>query len=319
MKNEIPIFFTIDEGYAAYLSVALASLIDHAKSQNNYIVHIVHQGVLDESMAKLKSLETDNVKIKFTDIAEKIKPIENKLKEMLSKTHFQLPVYFRLFLPVMFPEYDKGIYIDSDTVLNADIAELYNFDLKDNVIGGIPDISISEIAPFLEYIKNAVGVPDGKYINSGVLVMNMKKLRDIKFESHFLYILNKYNFEVVAPDQDYINALCKDNILYIPYEWNAMPIEGKKGIDNPKLIHYNLFLKPWHYKDIAYEEYFWNYANKSLFKEKIQNEIENYTDEKKQKDHEQIEFMLKQAKSIEEKDVTFKSVFESGMEKRLGE
>ena len=318
MKTEIPIFFTIDEGYAPYLSIALASLIDHASRKNKYIINVVYQGLTDESMTKLQSLEKDNVKIRFTDIAEKIKPIEKKLKEKLSETHFPISVYFRLFLPVMFPEFDKGIYIDSDTVLNADVANLFNIDLKD-IIGGIPDISISEIAPFIEYIENAVGVPDGKYINSGVLLMNMKKMRDINFESHFLYILNKYNFEVVAPDQDYINALCKDNILYISTKWNAMPIEGKKGIDNPCLIHYNLFLKPWHYSNIAYEEYFWKYVNSSLFKERIQKEKDNYTDEKKTNDHKQIEFMLAQAKGIEKNEVTFKTIFENGLETRLGE
>ncbi len=316
-KKTIPVFFTIDENYAPYFSVALASLIDYSNPQHDYTIHVVYQNITEDTKSKLSSLATDNVHIVFTDIEEKIKPIAEKLNHQRSKTHFPISVYFRLFLPSMFPEYDKGIYVDSDTAFNADIAELYNFDLEDKLLGAIKDISISKIAPFIEYIENAVGINGNHYVNSGVLLMNMKKLREINFENHFVYILSKYDFEIVAPDQDYINALCKDQIKYLPLNWNAMPIEGEKGVDNPKLIHYNLFLKPWHYSGIAYEEYFWKYADTSLFKDKIYAEKEAFTDQRKENDHTTMLAMLKQAKDIQQNEVTFKKVFESGTEKRL--
>ena len=37
----------------------------------------------------------------------------------------------------MFPQYDKAIYRDSDTVVLGDIAELYDVDLKDNYVGAV--------------------------------------------------------------------------------------------------------------------------------------------------------------------------------------
>lgn len=316
-KKTIPVFFALDENYAPYFSVALASLIDHANKKNDYTINVVYSNISDDTKEKLASMATDNIHIIFTDIDEKIEPIASKLKNQSSKTHFPISVYFRLFLPSMFPEYDKGIYADCDTCFNADIAELYNYDLEDNVIGAIKDISIQRIAPFIEYIENAVGIDGNMYVNSGVILMNMKKLREIDFENHFLYILSKYDFEIVAPDQDYLNALCKDNIKFLPVEWNAMPIEGEKGVDNPKLIHYNLFLKPWHYSGIAYEEYFWKYADKSLFKDRIYQEKESFTEDRKAQDGVTLKAMLKQAKDIQENEYTFKKVFESGLEKRL--
>ena len=316
-KKTIPVFFTIDENYAPYFSVALTSLIEHTSPENDYTINVVHRGVTKDSQEKLNSLAKDNVHIVFTNIEEKIKPIEEKLNKQRSKTHFPISVYFRLFLPSMFPEYDKGIYVDSDTAFNADIAELYNFDLEGKLLGAIKDISISRIATFIEYIENAVGIAYNNYVNSGVLLMNMQKLREVGFENYFLGVLTKYDFEIVAPDQDYINALCKDQIKYLPLNWNAMPIEGEKGIEDPKLIHYNLFLKPWHYSDIAYEEYFWKYADKSLFKDRIYAEKAKFTDAEKAKDHETMLAMLAQAKAIQENEVTFKKVYESGKEKRL--
>jgi lipopolysaccharide biosynthesis glycosyltransferase len=316
MNNIIPIFFTIDENYAPYLSVAIASLVDHANTKDKYVIHVVEHGIDSESKKKLKTLEKDNIEIKFNDITDKIKPIEDKLKHQSSKTHFPISVYFRLFLPVLFPEYDKGIYIDSDTVLNADIAEFYKIDLEDKLLGGAYDSSILG-TPFYTYLRDVIGSPEYEYINSGVLLMNMKKIREIEFENHFLYILNKYDFEVVAPDQDYINAMFKGSIKYLDLVWNAMPVEGKKVVDNPKLIHYNLFFKPWHYKDVDYSEFFWKYADKSLFKDRIVAELDSFTDENKKNDQLVLAEMFKQAKRIEGNKVTFKSIFESGIEKRL--
>ena len=316
MKNVIPIFYTIDENYAPFFSVSLDSLIDHVSDNNVYHINVICEGLKEETIEILKNQETDNVKITITDIEDKITPIREKLSKQASKTHFPISVYFRMFIPLLYPEYDKGIYIDSDTILNDDIAKLYAYDLKDNLLGGIFDSSIIDIPIFSEYIEKADGVSRYDYINSGVLLINLKKMRDINFDNHFLYLLNKYDFEVVAPDQDYINAMCLGNILHLDEKWNVMPVEGKEEIDNPSLIHYNLFLKPWHY-DAPYDTYFWEYAEKSVFYEQIKGIKDNFTDEDKRKDKEIMEAMLNQAQRISENEVTFKSIFESGAESRL--
>ena len=316
MNKTIPIFYTIDENYAPYFSVAVASLVDHVSDENDYTVNVVYRGLTEDSINKLKTLEKDNVHIRFTDINDKIKPIEDKLNNQAKKTHFPISVYFRIFLPVMFPEYDKGIYIDSDTVLNDDIANFYNIDLEGKLLGGIYDSSIID-TPFTSYLEGVIGVPRHEYINSGVLLMDMKGLREREFEKHFLYLINKYDFEVVAPDQDYINAMLKEEIKHLPLKWNSMPVLGKEGIANPSLIHYNLFLKPWHYRDAQYADLFWSYANKSLFKDRIVEELNSFTDERKENDKKTMEYMFEQAKRIEAKEITFKSVFENGLEKRI--
>ena len=76
--------------------------------------------------------------------------------------------------------------------------------------------------------------------------MNLKEMRLKNFEGHFFSLLNKYRFDTVAPDQDYINAMCNGKIFYIDQKWNAMPNEDQEPLENPSLIHYNLFSKPWH-------------------------------------------------------------------------
>ena len=317
MRKTIPIFFAIDEGYVPYLSVAIASLIENANKNYKYILHVIHQDLTRDSIKKIKSLETNYAKIKFVKMKNSLEAITDRTENRLATDYFTLTIYYRIFLPIMFPRYDKGIYLDSDIVINGDISELFNVDIGDKLIGGITDNVICSHPIISRYAEKAVGIPKNKYINSGVLLMNMKKLRDINFEKHFLYLLNKYHFDTIAPDQDYINAMCKDHILYFPYEWNTMPFKEKTTKKKPKLVHYNLFSKPWHYDNIAYEEYFWKYANKSLFKDRIVEEKNGYSKQLQLKDSKNFQLFLKRCKSIPKMDITFKSVLEADKEARL--
>ena len=317
MKPIIPIFFTIDAGYAPYLSVAIASLIENASKDYNYHIHVVYESITEDAINKLKTLETDYAKIIFTEMANSLESITNRKENLLRTDIFTLTIYFRIFIPSMFPEYDKAIYIDSDTCIPGDISELYNIDLKDNLFGGCTDISCQDNEILCEYFRLNAGVSIKEYINSGVLLMNMKKLREVDFENHFLYLLNKYHFDNVCPDQDYINAMAYGKILHLSNEWDAMPTNGALVFDNPKIIHYNLFFKPWHYDNIDYEEYFWKYANKSLFKEDILKEKENFTKEMQEEDERMLQNLVNRAREIMHNEVTFKTVFEKKLERRI--
>ena len=83
----------------------------------------------------------------------------------------------------MFPEYKKGLYLDSDIIVLGDISKLYNNDIQDNIIGACVDMSIQDVPEFLNYVENAVGIDRAKYVNSGVLLMNLEKMREEKFSS----------------------------------------------------------------------------------------------------------------------------------------
>lgn len=317
MKKIIPIFFTIDADYAPYLSVAIASLIDNASDEYNYNIHVIYESISKESIKKLKTLETKNAKIIFNEMKNELETITNRKENLLRTDVFTLTIYYRIFIPFMFKEYDKAIYIDSDTCIPGDISELYNIDLGDNLFGGCNDISCQDNEILCEYFKTNAGADIKEYINSGVLLMNMKKLREIKFEQHFLYLLNKYHFDTVCPDQDYINAMAYGHIFHLPNEWDAMPTNGNIVFDNPKIIHYNLFFKPWHYDNIDYEEYFWKYADKSLFRDEIYKEKENFNQKQQEEDKKTLDNLVKRASEIINSENTFKKVFDSGLEKRF--
>lgn len=317
MNKEIPIFFTIDNGYAPLLAVALHSAIQNASPDRQYRAVVLHQELSDANIAKLQALETDNFKINLTPMQANFDALDDRMSNRLRCDYFTLTIYFRLFIPAMFPQYDKGIYIDSDVVLTEDIAKLYDIDIGDNLIGACNDLSIADTPPLVAYTEQAVGVQKHEYINSGVLLMNLRKLRECDLEGHFLSLLNTYHFDSIAPDQDYLNAMCNGKIYYLDEAWDAMPNESKPPLAKTNLIHYNLFSKPWCYDGVQYGEIFWNYAQNTCYIDEICAYKTAYTDEKKKADGECLELLVRRGMEIPENEITFRKMHEKGVQIRL--
>ncbi len=317
MNQPIPIFFTIDDAYAPFLGVALNSAICHADPNKSYRAIVLHQGLNETNVAKLKALQTDYFHVEIIEMKNRFDAITDSIGTRLRCDYFTLTIYFRLFIPTMFPQYDKGIYIDSDVVLNGDIAELFDIDIGDNFIGACNDLSIADTPPLVAYTENAIGVKANEYINSGVLLMNLKKMRESGFEEHFLNLLNTYHFDCIAPDQDYLNAICNGNIYYLSEVWDAMPNDQREPLSNPKLIHYNLFSKPWCYDNIQYGDLFWHHAETSGYYDEIVAYKNGYSDEQKQSDTNCLRLLVERGLAIAATDTTFKAMFENGVKIRL--
>lgn len=317
MNREIPIFFTIDDSYAPFLAVALNSAIKNSDLQRNYKAVVLYQDLGADNISRLQALQTENFKIELMPIRANMEALDDRMSNRLRCDYFTLTIYFRLFIPSMFPQYDKGIYIDSDVVLTDDIAELFDIDIGENYIGACNDLSIADIPPLVAYTEKAVGVNAKEYINSGVLLMNLKKMRDDDLEGHFLSLLNKYHFDSIAPDQDYLNAMCNGKIYYLEEKWDTMPNDAKPMLTETSLIHYNLFSKPWCYDGIQYEEQFWNYAQDCGFIDEIREFKANYTEDKKKADSECLELLVRRGMEIPENDITFKKMNEKGVRIRL--
>lgn len=316
MNYEIPIFFTVDDNYAPFLAAAINSAVKNSSDNRKYRAIILYQELSRENIEKLSKLAKDNFSVEFYAMKNSFDAITDRMSNRLRCDYFTLTIYFRLFIPLMFPQFDKGIYIDSDVVVTSDIAELFDIDIKDNFIGACRDYSIADIPPLVSYTENAVGVNGNEYINSGVLLMNLKKMRENDFEGHFLNLLNTYHFDSIAPDQDYINAICNGKIHYLSQEWDTMP-DSSTPVENPKLIHYNLFSKPWCYDGIKYADEFFKYASDCGYIEEINEYKKNYSDEQKKSDKECLELLVRRGSEIPENDVTFKKMREKGVKIRL--
>ena len=288
MNKQIPIFFTTDDAYVPMLMVALNSIKKYSNINNYYNINVVYSKLSESSKQKLMKFNDNNFKIKFVDISTKLsRDIKFHVRD-----YYSITTYFRLFLPNMFKEIDKALYLDCDIVVKTDIANLFNIDIRDNLVGAVPDEAINKVYEFLKYANDYLGINAQDYFNAGILIMNFKALREFNFEEKFISLLNQIKF-TVAQDQDYLNVICKDRVKYLDLSWNKMPLDKSLNDNELKLIHYNLNYKPWRYKGINYEEYFWQNAKEYGLNIELEEMRDNFTIEM-QKNDEIQENRLKQ-------------------------
>lgn len=280
-NNFIPIFYACDENYVKYTMVSIKSMIENANPKNNYKIYILCTDVSNESLEKLSRLQNDFFSIEFVDMEEKMKDLKDSLPV---RDYFSMTTYYRMFIPQMFPELDKVVYIDSDTIVLGDIADMYNLDLGDNYVAAAQCQVIVQEEIFSSYVENVLGMNYLEYFNAGVLVMNCKAFREIDLLKTFLELLDMYTF-VVAQDQDYLNLICKDKVLWMDSAWN-MEVFGELPCkeEEMKIIHYNLSAKPWNYPDCRLAIYFWRYAKMTEVYEEISDVTKSYTQEQRNRD-----------------------------------
>ena len=301
IMNEIPIFFSTDDNYIPFLDIALSSLIDNASKQYNYRLIVLNTGLDPANVEKVKRNERDGFRIDFIDISDELENIKSRFKNVY---HFSIVTYYRLFIASLFPEYDKAIYLDCDLVVLGDVAELYFTKLGDNILGAAPEEFVQNTKEFRFYAENAVGVdPDG-YVNAGVLLMNLKAFRLNRIEDKFVDLITRYEFDLLDPDQAYLNYLCDGKIYVLPNGWNKEPMpiscEGKKNI-----VHYALYKKPWQYDDVMDGEYFWQYAKESPFYDCICDKKNSFGDAERAEKEATAKEILEHAIKIVDSEYTF--------------
>ncbi len=274
MKKEIiPVFFAVDDNYVDYLQITLASIIDNAKNEKySYDFYILHNGLGQESRKKLSALSHRRFRVKFFYVGGWLDQIERQFKV---RDYYTITTYYRLLIPDAFFYLDKAIYLDCDIVVLDDLSNLYNFSLGDKIVGAVPDASVQIVDEFIYYTKNALKIDNKDYFNAGVLLMNLKKMRQTKLLKR-VYELSETTVFIVAQDQDLLNVLCKDDVLLLPASWNVMPI-GERMYDI-SLIHYNLIFKPWKNRQIMYQEHFWHYAQKLDIESRIKARLDEVTE-----------------------------------------
>lgn len=265
MKCTIPVFYSVDDNYLPFLAVSIRSLIDNLATDANCDIYVLNNGLRPDHLHRLAEMETDRVKIKLVDVTAKLAPLVKKLN---LRDYYTASIYFRLFIPSLFPQYKKAIYIDADTVINGDVSALYRMPLGNRLAAAVSDDIIASHEDFRRYAEDGIGIPYREYFNSGVMLMNLEQFRHQEIEDKFVYLLNRYHFDTVCPDQDYLNVLCRGQVLYLDKGWNKMSIDDHYD-GEPQLIHYNMFFKPWQYDDICYSEYFWKYAERTDFLQEI--------------------------------------------------
>ena len=306
----IPIFYACDEGFVKYTVVSIHSMMANASPDYRYSIYILHTGISPEQQKKATSLACDNFEIVFTDVSERLHAITDVLPV---RDYYSNTTYFRMFIAEMFPEYDKVIYIDGDTVVQGDISELYFTDLGECWIGACHEQAMVQTDHYGAYAEKVVGVSRHNFFNAGVLLINAEMFRKKEILRRFADRLAEYSF-VVTQDEDYLNLICKDHILWLDQRWNTEAYcTFPYPIEEAKIIHYIMVSKPWHYADCTGGDIFWHYAAETEVYDEIREVLENFTEEDKLRDAEVMDNLLALAKFETDRDDNYQKQLDNSV------
>lgn len=238
-----------DENYSKYAGVVIASVLVNASEDDDLCFYILTDGLSDAKQSEIIKLKAiKNCEIKFITLDEKLFEAYKNIK-----THFYLPIcsYYRLKLSTILPNTDKIIYLDCDVIVNKSLKELIVEDLGENIIGGVLDINKRMLN------KNP------SYVNTGMLVMDLKKIREQHIEDEFLDWTQKHIDTIKMGDQEIINEVLKGKIKVLDDRWNVQSsnfTNRSSYTKNPWIIHFVSKRKPWHFGSFSYhKDYYFKY------------------------------------------------------------
>ena len=127
------------------------------------------------------------------------------------------------------------IFDAGDLLVLRDLTELYNYNMKNYLVLGVPEPYGIYLCRKLYKIK--------KYINIGSILLNIKKLKKMKFWN--IYTKNRYLKLKGKPDQTLFNILVPDNKKgYFPFRFGGIsPFRNDE--DSDKFYYINYWLKKW--------------------------------------------------------------------------
>lgn len=287
--NSIDIVFCCNRRYAPYLGVMLTSLIKSASPENNYDILILYNQANDNYQIPLKKFNRHNIRVRQVnyDLATLAQGVN-----FFTHRYYVPEVYARFFLPQILTAYRKILYLDIDMLILDDVAKLYQFDLGNYALAASRDfVSLVEIGAFTNnfelYLRHDLGLKRRcDYFCSGVMLMDLAKLRQEKFTKRCLAKLQKISTPLYV-DQDILNCLYKDKVKYLPERWNIMALcfdssiieQVKKTsgdnqqkllaywrlIHHPGIIHFSGGVKPWLKKSSPFASWWWQTAKGSPF------------------------------------------------------
>ena len=291
-KQKIPICFATDDNYVPFLTVAIASLLDNSSKENFYKIYVLTSHLTEENMNSILKQKTENSSIDFVQLSKEL----DKVQDMFHlRDYYSKETYYRIFIPNLFPQYEKVLYLDCDITVLGDVTELYNTQIHGYYVGAVQEEVMQTFEVFGNYVEKADGINRKNYFNAGILLINCRRWRNKLIAERFVDLLNRYKFRVVQ-DEDYLNVLCKDNIKWLPLGWNKTSYKNEAFDDKDlKIIHWKINWRPWKYKDVLYEEYFWKYAKMTDFYDKLIQMRDSRTEEDFKKDELLMENLSKMA------------------------
>lgn len=195
-----------------------------------------HDNNLNHLLQRSKdSFLKHNKNVQFFEITEdKGNLLKDFTKELCGFQHVSTACFFRLLIPLLFPNLDRALYVDCDTLCLSDISELYNADFEDNYLMGCRGIVYSDMQ------AKQLDIP--YYVNSGVLMFNIPLMNK---EDYFQQIKDRWEGAVekqhpFSADETIINWCFHNKIKLVNEKWNYCYNReyGNRTVSKPRILHF---------------------------------------------------------------------------------
>ena len=266
--NNMNVFFTANNIYSGYLATSIASILYNANDDDMLNFFILDSDITDINKKKIDELK----KIKDFNI-EYIK-VDKSLFDCVPEStgkHISKETNYRFLITSLKPDMDKCIFLDADLVVNTSLSELWNVDIEDYYMGCV----IDQVGLWEKW-NERYSIQPSEYVNTGVILVNMKKWREDNLIPKFFENAQKYAKQFLLPDQDVLNITCASKIKYLDPSWNVYTIldycnkdDEQIAYANPKILHWANWQKPWLYPDVNMSYEWWKYARMTPFYEEI--------------------------------------------------
>ena len=278
MGRTVPVMMGFDRGYMFPSGVAIHSVLEHADPSDRYRFYILTEEEnvgMDDGFFELLAAKFSNFTWEYRTI-----PADVFANIQLSVRYSSAATYYRLLAARLLPELEYGIYLDGDIAVFGDIADMLDCCMADSgtffsdcYLAAAKDIGLRYGTDgFFARHRASIGFSNEDitgYFNAGVLVMNLKKIREDGLEERFVSLLaNNYTFV----DQDILNMVCKGKVRYLPARFNIVansihnryyayhvcsdPRDREDLLaDRSVISHYAGVVKPWQLQETP-----WDYA-----------------------------------------------------------
>lgn len=273
----IPIVFAIDNNVVIPCGVTITSLLLNAGLETFYDIYILcNQSKLDEGGRKKLNdafMNHSQCSITFIDVSS---GVAFKETDWQTTGHLTTAAFYRLVIPLLFPQFDRVIYADVDMIFQRDLTELFVNSLQQQeLIAAVLDLAIDDKCYFQSDLPSMVGKSVKDYFNSGFMVMNLKQMRDEKIVEEFnRHAKVKYD----QNDQDVLNVVCNGRVQFLPVIYNfqmnhfASYMWGRTSADicfgelfKSATLHYTGKFKPWNSLECVSNDTWWHYYKMSPF------------------------------------------------------
>ncbi|MEL7036824.1 MAG: glycosyltransferase family 8 protein [Cyanobacteria bacterium J06592_8] len=258
-----------DDFFAMPLAVTIRSVMDHLNPNCQVVLYVLDGGIRPSNQQRIEqSLDTSRINIHW------VKPSSDRLEAIALSCQNTYPVsaYYRLLLPEIIPEtYNRVIYLDTDLIVQANLETLWRMDFGDYHLLAAMDAANRNLywpkhLKHLDLKKMGVTEKD-KYLQSGVLVIDLKKWRAEGIADQVIKFIANHT-ELPYPDQDALNFVLAGKWYELDPRWNQIPVVHHFNswqespyteqqlwdvINDPFIIHYGSRPKPWN-RDCAHPQ-----------------------------------------------------------------